>query len=300
MLRYGFMQSALVAAVLVGGMAPTVGVHLVQRRLSIIGDGIGHVALSGVALGVVTGWAPTGTAMAVAVAGAVGMELLRGLRHSEADVLLAILFAGGIAGGVVILSWAPTGRSVNLDAYLFGSVLTMTRTDLLVLGGTAAAVLAVTVGLRRALFAVSVDEECARAAGLPVIRLNLLLAAVTAATVVASMRILGLLLISALMVLPAAAAMAMTRSFRGTVLAAVAIGTMVAVAGTTAAYYAGLPAGGAIALLAVVVFAGASAAPGARLVLRRVLARRAAVGSPSRHVVGRARPPVRSRVGLLP
>ncbi|WP_142026164.1 metal ABC transporter permease [Blastococcus colisei] len=293
------MQSALVAGVLVGVMAPTVGVHLVQRRMSIIGDGIGHVALSGVALGVVAGWAPTGTAMAVAVAGAVGMELLRGLRRSEADVLLAILFAGGIAGGVVVLSWAPAGGSMNLDAYLFGAILTTTRTDLLVLSGTVAAVLAVTVGWRRALFAVSVDEECARAAGLPVVPLNLLFAATTAATVVASMRILGLLLVSALMVLPAAAAMAMARSFRGTLVAAVAIGAVVAVVGTTAAYYAGLPAGGAIVLLAVVLFAGASGAPGAHLILRRLLARGNAAVGRGRPAVGPARPGIRSQVSLL-
>lgn len=300
MLGYGFMQSALVAAVLVGVMAPTVGVHLVQRRLSIIGDGIGHMALSGVALGVVTGWAPVGTAMAAAVAGAVVMELLRGLHRNEADVLLGILFAGGIAGGVVMLSWAPAGRSANLDDYLFGAILTTTRTDLLVLGGTAVAVLAVTAGARRGLFAVSVDEEWARAAGLPVVPLNLLFAATTAVAVVASMRILGLLLISALMVLPAAAAMAMARSFRGTLLAAVAIGAVVATVGTTAAYYANLPAGGAIVLLAVALFAGASGAPSARPILRRALARRSPAGGRDRPVVGRVRPGVRSRVGLLP
>jgi len=287
------MQHALVAAILVGATAPTIGVHLVQRRMSVIGDGIGHVALSGVALGVVTGWAPLGTAMAVAVAGAVGMELLRGLRRTEADVLLAVLFAGGMAGGVVLLSMAPAGRPVDLDAHLFGSIVTTSRADLLVLAGTAAVVLAVALGLRRALFAVAVDDECARAAGLPVTWLGLLLAATTAATVVASMRVLGLLLISALMVLPAAVAAVLARSFRGTLAVSMVVGVLAAVGGTTAAYATGLPAGGTIVLLCVAALAVTTPLPGAR----RALAAVAGAG-----VTGRpaARPVVRSRVGLLP
>ncbi|WP_104526893.1 metal ABC transporter permease [Blastococcus saxobsidens] len=292
------MQSALIAALLVGATAPTVGVHLVQRRLSIIGDGVGHVALFGVALGLVTGWAPLGTAMATAVVGAIAVEALRGLRRNEVDVLMAILFAGGIAGGVVLISAMPPGRPANLDAYLFGAIITTTRSDLVVLAGTAAVVLAFTVGLCRALFAVSIDEECACAAGLPVTVLNMLLAATTAATVVASMRIVGLLLIGALMVLPAAAAMLLARSFRGTLLVAVGIGAVVASAGTTAAYYLGVPAGGTIVLLAVAVFTVSAAGPGVRRAARRVLASAGCRAAARR--ADRPRPVVHSRVGLLP
>lgn len=299
MLSHGFMQHALLAALLAGLVAPTVGVHLVQRRMSVVGDGIGHVALGGVALGVLTGTAPLGAAMAVAVAGAVLVELLRGLCRTEVDALLAVLFAGGMAGGVVLLSAAPAGRRVDLDAHLFGSVLSTTRTDLAVLAGAAAAVLAVTVGLRRALFAAALDEECACATGLPVRWLGLLLAATTAATVVASMRLLGLLLISALMVLPAAAATLLSRSFRGTLVVAVVIGGLAAVGGTTASYAAGLPAGGAVALLCVAVFAAATAAPGVRRCACRVLGTGAG-RQPARPAEVPARPAFGSRVGLLP
>lgn len=298
MLGYGFMQAALAAAVLVGVMAPTVGVHLVQRRLSIIGDGIGHMALSGVALGLVTGWTPLGAAMVVAVVGAVVVELLRRMRRAEADALLAVLFAGGMAGGVVLVDLVPEGRPANLDAYLFGAIVTATTSDLAVLAAVSAVVLLVTVGLWRPLFAVGGDGEWATAVRLPAARLDLLVAVTTAVTVVVSMRILGLLLISALMVLPAAAAMALTASFRRALLLAVGIGTACAVIGTVAAFYLEVPAGGAIVLLAVAAFGLASTAPAA---WRRVCrARGMEVATPGRGSSALRAVPVEPRLGLLP
>ena len=130
-LEYSFMQRALVAAVLVGLAAPTVGVHLVQRRLALIGDGIGHVALAGVAIGVLTSTAPVLTALVCAAAGAVSIELIRAKGRTSGDIALAILFYGGIAGGVVIISQAPGGTPGNLNEYLFGAITTTTRGDLI-------------------------------------------------------------------------------------------------------------------------------------------------------------------------
>ena len=225
-LEYSFMRRALVAAVLVGLAAPSVGVYLVQRRLSLIGDGLGHVALAGVAVGLVTSTAPVLTALVAAVAGAVAVELVRGRGRTTGDVALAILFYGGIAGGVVIISQAPAGTSVNLDAYLFGAITTTTQGDLWAFVVLTIAVLVVTIGLGRYLFAVSNDEEYALASGLPVLRLNLLLAIVTSVTVVVSMRVVGLLLISALMVVPIASAQLVTRSFRSTLLVGTVLGTL--------------------------------------------------------------------------
>lgn len=294
-LAYGFTQSALMAAALVGGMAPTIGVHLVHRRLSVLGDGIGHVALAGVGLGVATGLAPVGTAMVVAVLAALVVEFLRVLRHSEIDVLLAILFAGGIAGGVVLLSLAPSGTPVTLDTYLFGSLVTTTRTDLVVLAAAAVVVLAVTVGLGSALFAVCLDEESARAAGLPVTILNIALSATAAVTVVASMRIVGLLLVSALLVLPAAVAMLWARSFRSSLVLAGVLGAVLSVAGTSLSFYTDLPAGGAIVLLSVALFVLASSAPAACLRFGRVLARAGRAGADGVPSVPVARP----HAGLL-
>jgi zinc transport system permease protein len=264
LLSFDFMRHALLAAVLVGVTAPTVGVYLVQRRLSLIGDGIGHVALAGVAVGLLTSAAPVLTALAAAVAGAAAIELIRARGRTSGDLALAILFYGGIAGGVVIISQAPGGTPGNLNAYLFGAITTTTRADLVVFAVLSLAVLTVTLGLGRYLFAVSNDEEYATAAGIPVLRLNLLLAVVTAVTVVISMRVIGLLLISALMIVPVASAQLLARSFRATIVTAAAIGLAVAIAGVTTSYYADTPSGGTIVLFAIAVFIATAAARAAR------------------------------------
>jgi zinc transport system permease protein len=266
-LQYDFMQRALLASLLVGLTAPVVGVYLVQRRLALIGDGLGHIALTGVALGLLTGAAPVPVALVCAVAGAVAIELVRVRGRATADVLLAVMFYGGIAGGVVLIGLSPDGTPANLNAYLFGSITTTSPGDLAMFAVLALVVLAVTIGLAPQLFAVSNDEEFARASGMNVLGLNVLLAGLTAATVVISMRVVGLLLISALMIVPNAVAQQVARSFRGSVTIAVAVGVTVSVVGTGSSYYAGTPSGGTIVLLAVGVFLvtalGATAVRGA-------------------------------------
>ena len=270
-LQYAFMRRALLAALMVGLTAPSVGVYLVQRRLALIGDGLGHVALTGVAVGLVTSTTPVLTALVAAVAGAVVVELIRVKGRTSGDVALAVLFYGGIAGGVVIVSQAPPGTTVNLDAYLFGAITTTTRGDLLVFLVLTVAVLLVTLGLGRYLFAVSNDEEYALASGLPVLRLNLLLAVVTSVTVVVSMRVVGLLLISALMVIPIATAQLLTRSFRSTVVVATLLGTAASVMGVGVSFYADSPSGGTIVLLAIAGFVVVAAAVAVRDRLRRAV-----------------------------
>lgn len=253
-LHYEFMQRALLAAVLVGLAAPSVGVHLVQRRLALIGDGLGHVALAGVAVGVLTSSQPVWTALVAAVAGAVAIELIRARGRTSGDVALAVLFYGGIAGGVVIISQAPGGTPSNLNAYLFGAITTTTPSDLVTFTLLTAAVLVVTIGLGRYLRVVSDDEEYAIASGLPVLGLNVLLATMTAVTVVVSMRVVGLLLISALMIVPIATGQLLARSFRGTVLLGTLIAVAASVAGVLTSFSADTPSGGTIVLFAIGVF----------------------------------------------
>lgn len=253
-LRYEFMQRALVAALLIGLAAPSVGVYLVQRRLSLIGDGLGHVALAGVAAGILTSTEPVLTALVAAAGGAVVIELVRARGRTSGDVALAVLFYGGIAGGVVLISQAPGGTPGNLNSYLFGAITTTSDGDLVVFAALTAGILAVTLGLGRYLFAVSNDEEYARASGLPVLGLNIALAVVTAVTVVVSMRVVGLLLVSALMIVPIATAQLLTGSFRATVAVATAIGVTASVAGVTTSYYASTPSGGTIVLFAIAGF----------------------------------------------
>ena len=252
--QYDFMRHALLAGVLVGLTAPVVGIFLVQRRLALIGDGMGHVALAGVAAGVLTGQSPVWAALLAAIIGAVLIELVRARGAASGDVALAVLFYGGIAGGVVLLSLAPEGSATNLDAYLFGSITTTTSTDLATFAVLAAVVVVTALALSRTLFAISNDPEYARAVGLPVLPLNLLLAVLTATTVVLSMRVVGLLLISALMILPNAVAQQLCSSFRASLATAVGIGVGVSVVGITASYYAGTPSGSTIVVLAVALF----------------------------------------------
>jgi len=273
LLSYDFMQRALIASLLVGLTAPTVGVYLVQRRLALIGDGLGHVALAGVAIGVLTSQAPVLTALAFAAVGALAIELIRARGPTSGDVALAILFYGGIAGGVVIISQAPGGTPGNLNAFLFGAITTTTGSDIAVFAMLCGLVLVVTLGLSRYLFAVSNDEEFAVASGLPVLRLNLLLVLVTAMTVVVSMRVIGLLLISALMILPIASAQLVASSFRQTFAIGIGIGVTVSVSGVVVSFYADTPSGGTIVLLAIGVFAVVALA---RAVLTAVLRRRGA------------------------
>ncbi|MEW1903532.1 metal ABC transporter permease [Streptomyces sp. NPDC056488] len=253
-LEPAFMQRALIAALLVGITAPAVGVYLVQRRQALMGDGIGHVAMTGVGLGFLLNSSPVWMATLVAVAGSVAMELIRAYGKTRGDLALALLFYGGMAGGVLLINLSPTGSNANLTSYLFGSLTTVSPEDITAISVLAAFVVLVTVGLRRRLFAVSQDEEFARVTGLPVRALNLLIAVTAAVTVTVAMRVVGLLLVSALMVVPVAAAQQLTRSFRATFIGAVLIGIVVSLSGTITTYYVEAPPGATIVLYAIGVF----------------------------------------------
>ncbi|MEU6824836.1 metal ABC transporter permease [Streptomyces atriruber] len=254
LLDYAFMQRALLAAVLVGITAPAVGIYLVQRRQALMGDGIGHVAMTGVGLGFLLSTSPVWMATAVAIVGAVVMELIRWYGKTRGDIALAMLFYGGMAGGVMFINLAPGGSNANLQSYLFGSLSTVSEEDVSAICLLAAFVVLVTVGLRRQLFAVSQDEEFARVTGLPVRALNLLTAVTAAVTVTVAMRVVGLLLVSALMVVPVAAAQQLTRSFAATFAVSVAIGIAVTLGGTVTSYYQDVPPGATIVLLTIGVF----------------------------------------------
>ncbi|MEU1401834.1 metal ABC transporter permease [Streptomyces sp. NPDC005728] len=253
-LNYAFMQRALVAAVLVGITAPAIGIYLVQRRQPLMGDGIGHVAMTGVGLGFLLNASPVWMATAVSVLGSVLMELIRWYGRTRGDIALAMLFYGGMAGGVMFVNIAPGGSNANLMSYLFGSLSTVAPSDVTAIMILAAFVMLVTLGLRRQLFAVSQDEEFARVTGLPVRALNLLTAVTAAVTVTVAMRVVGLILVSALMVVPVAAAQQLTRSFAATFAIAVALGVTVSISGTITSFYQDVPPGATIVLLTIGAF----------------------------------------------
>jgi zinc transport system permease protein len=253
MLDSEFMRLAFAAGAVVGVLAPAVGFFLVQRRMSLIGDGLGHVAFAGVALGYLLDVSPILTALAAAVAGGIAVEWLRARQGTAGDQALALVFYTGIAGGVVLVSLAGA-LNVNLFAFLFGSILTVTGTDVVVVALLGGAGL-VTIGLLyRALAGTVLDEEGARVAGVPVAFLNVVLVVLAALTISLSMRIVGILLIAALMVLPVTAASRVAWSMRSTLLLSMAIGLGCVLAGLSAAYYGDLPPGGTIVLLAAAAF----------------------------------------------
>jgi zinc transport system permease protein len=263
------MVRALVGALIIGLVAPALGIYLVQRRLSLIGDGIGHVALTGVGVGLLLQQSPVITAVIVSVVGAIGVELVRERGRTSGDLALALLFYGGIAGGVVLVGLSDDSSNANLMQFLFGSLTTTSQEDLTVIAVLGVAVLIAMLGLRQALFAVCNDEEYARVSGLPVRTLNLLMAVTTAVTVTIAMRTVGLLLVSALMVIPVAAAQQVTRGFRSTMIAAMLIGVGAAAAGITLAGEVNTAPGATIVILAIAVFVALTVGSATWRALRR-------------------------------
>ena len=265
-LQLDFMVRAFITSALVGMTAPVIGVFLVQRRLALLGDGIGHVALTGVGLGFLTHTSPVLTALVVSAVGAVLIELVRTHTRTSGDLALALLFYGGIAGGVFLTGLAPGATSADLPSFLFGSVSTVSPQDVVLVALLAVAVLAVLGYFGRELFVLCQDEELARVHGIPVRFLSTVLAVVAAVTVVLAMRVVGVLLVSALMVVPVAAAQQLTRSFRATVRLAVLLGVLAALTGLSTAYYTDTAPGAAIVLVAIALFVTAA---GGGILLRR-------------------------------
>lgn len=265
------VQRMLLVGLLVGLAAPVMGTYLVQRRMALLGDGIGHVALAGVAAGWLAGSAAglaqrdalaIPGAVVFAIAGAVVIERMRA-RGTAADVVMAILFYGGIAGGVLLIGLAG-GSNANLLGYLFGSISTVTWGDVWVSVALAALILIVGLGLRSSLFAVTHDQEFARSTGLPVAVLNMVVAVLAAVTITVAMRVVGVLLVSALMIVPVAIAQLVTRSFARTMHVAMGLGAVLTVTGIWITLFHNLQPGALIVVLGVALYVIVAAVTAAR------------------------------------
>jgi zinc transport system permease protein len=252
-----FLIRAVIAAAVTGLAAPGIGTYLVQRRLALMGDGIGHICVTGVALGLLTGTSPTFTAVVVAVVGALLIELIRTSGRTSGDLALALLFYGGIAGGLVLVQLAGNG-AFALQAYLFGSITTISYDDVLVSLLLAGIVVVVGLALMPQLFAVSHDEDHAVASGVPVRFFNILVSVLAAVTVSVAMRTVGLLLVSALMIIPVATSQQFARSFRGTMIGAMLGGLLASLGGVLVSAFLNLPPGATIVLVALAGFAATS------------------------------------------
>jgi zinc transport system permease protein len=266
--EYGFMQRALVAGVVMALVCPVMGVFLIPRRLSLIADTLAHVALAGVALGLFLGVSPFVGATGVTLLGAVLIERLRARGGLRGDAALAIFLSGGFALAVVLIGLAR-GFNADLFAVLFGSILTVSWADVwLILALGAVVGLAVGVSYRQ-LFAITFHEELAYTSGVRVGALNLMLTMLTALTTVVAMRMVGVLLVSAMIVIPTLTGFTLARSFRQATVLAVGSALVAVGTGLVAAYYLRLAAGGTIVLAALLILGAAAA--GRRLVsaLRR-------------------------------
>lgn len=252
-------QLALAAGIVVTACAPLIGVFIVQRRQSLMGDGVGHVAFAGVAAGFLVDVWPVWTALGFAVVAALVIELLRSRGRATGDLALALVFYSGLAAAAVMIGKSDVSHE-RVENYLFGSILDLGTDDLLTIIGLGIAILVVLGLIGRALVAISVDEEAARVTGLPVDACNAALSVLTAVTIVAAMRVLGILLVAAMMVLPVAASRLVARSFRGTVVLAVGVSVVSAIGGLAAARAWDLEPGGAIVLCAALLYVAVAVA----------------------------------------
>ena len=258
-LQYGFMHRAFAVGAVTAVICPAIGVFLVPRRLSLIADTLAHVALAGVAVGLLLGVSPSWGALVVTLLGAVGMERLRARGALQGDAALAVFLSGGFAVAVVLISLAR-GFNADLFAILFGSILTVSPADVWLIVALGAVVCA-TIGLfYKQLLAITLNEDLARTSGVPVTGLNLMLTVLTALTTVVAMRMVGVLLVSAMIVIPALTGFALGRSFRKATAIAILVALASVVLGLIAAYYLRLAAGGAVVLVALGIFAAVSLA----------------------------------------
>jgi len=253
-LQFGFMQRAFAAGFVMAIVCPLIGVFLVPRRLSLIADTLAHVALAGVAIGLLLGASPILGALIVTVVGALGMERLRSRGALQGDAALAIFLSGGFALAVVLISLAR-GFNADLFAILFGSILTVSPSDVWLISALGAVVVATILASYRRLFVITLHEDLARTSGVPVTALNLMLTLLTALTTVVAMRMVGVLLVSAMIVIPTLTGLSLGRSFRRATAVAIVMALTAVAVGLTGAYYLSLAAGGAVVLTALLMYA---------------------------------------------
>lgn len=252
-LNYPFLQRALLAALVVAALSGLLGIYVVLRGLSLIGDGLAHISFAGVALGLSLGLYPLAFALGFAIVGALLIQALRASGKVRGDTAIGILFTAGLAFGIIIIS-KQKGFSVDLTTYLFGNILAVTNADLILVAAVALGLLVVFALLRKEFFYVTFSEEAARLSGLPVGALNVLFTALTAATIVVAARLVGVLLVSALLIVPAATSLQFARSFRFALVLSVLVGLASVLIGLYVAIAYGLATGASIALASAMLF----------------------------------------------
>ncbi|MGM0844224.1 MAG: metal ABC transporter permease [Bacillota bacterium] len=260
LMNYEFLQNAFLTGLLIGIIAPLLGVFIVVRRLSLIADALSHVTLSGIAASLflsknipaLSGLNPLYLGMAFSVTGSLFIERLRSLYKHYQELAIPIILSGGIGIGVIFISLAD-GFNTDLFSYLFGSVSAVSRTDLYLIAAVTVIVLAIIIFLYKELFLLSFDEEFAKASGISAKTIHFIFMVMVALVIAASMRIVGILLVSSLMTLPVAASIRVARGFKQTIGFSLLFGELAVIIGLISAYYLDLAPGGTIVLAAIVI-----------------------------------------------
>ena len=258
--HYEFLQNAFLTGIIIGILAPLLGVFLVVRRLSLIADALSHVTLAGIAASLLierkfaamTGLNPLYLGMVFSVGGSLFIEKLRGVYKHYQELAIPIILSSGIGLGVIFISLA-NGFNTDLFSYLFGSVSAVSRTDLWVILIIGIAVSLLIFLLYKELFLLSFDEEHAKASGIPAKSIHFIFIVMVALVIAASMRIVGIMLISSLMTLPVAASIRIAKGFKQTILISIFFGEISVLGGLFTAYYLDLAPGGTIVMLAVLI-----------------------------------------------
>ena len=251
--HYSFMVRAMEAGIIVAVICPLIGIFLVLRRYSLMADTLAHVSLAGVAIGLISGINPIITALITSVVSSVIIDRLRVTKKVYGESALALFLSGSLAVAIVLLSLSR-GFNVDLFSYLFGSITTVRNGDIGIIVLLGAAVIISVVAFYKELVYISFDEETARISGIPTKFINTLLIVLTATTIAIAMRIVGILLISALIVIPVITALQFKKSFLQTMLLAEVFSVVSVVTGIFASYYFNLAAGGGIVLVALGFF----------------------------------------------
>lgn len=259
-LRFEFLQNAFGSGVIIGIIAPLLGVFIVVRRLSLISDALSHVTLSGIAFSLLLGkyipffytLNPLYMGIAFSVTGALFIEKLRTVYKQYQDLAVPIILSAGIGMGAIFISLAD-GFNRDLMGYLFGSVSAVTRSDLWTIVGISVLVLVVVIGLYKELFLLSFDEEHAKASGIPAKAIHFIFIVLVALVIAASMRIVGILLVSALITLPVAASIRIAKGFKQTIFYSILFGEISVLGGLTLSYYLDIAPGGTIVMIAVLI-----------------------------------------------
>lgn len=257
-LELGFMQRALIAGVAIAITTSVIGLFLVLRRNSLFGDALSHVAFGGIAVGLVANVYPLWTGVAFSVLGALGITKLRRSAKIPADATVAILLAFGLALGLVLFSLSH--QLFNISSYLFGSILVVSIEDTLAILATAGTILAIVILLYRQLLYVTFDEEQAKVSGLQISKLNYLFVVLASVAVIVSMRLVGILLVSALIVIPNITALLLGKGFKKTALISVGISIFSVVTGIAVSYAANLPPAATIVIVSIVMLLATLAA----------------------------------------